>query len=54
MRKTLPEKGLGREEIMQKLNEYSAGDVDPFSGKLFTIAFEPGVEELRSVAFEAI
>ncbi len=54
MRKTLPERGLGREEIMQKLNEYSAGDVDPFSGRLFTIAFEPGVEELRSVAFEAM
>jgi len=54
MRKTLPEKGLGSEEILMKLKEYSSEDVDPFSGRLFTIAFEPGVEKLRSVAFEAM
>jgi glutamate/tyrosine decarboxylase-like PLP-dependent enzyme len=50
----LPKKGLSKEEILQRLKEYSADDADPYSGKLFTIAFEPGVEELRDVAFEAI
>lgn len=54
MRKTLPDRGLGSEEILMKLKEYSSEDVDPFSGRLFTIAFEPGVEEMRSVAFEAM
>ncbi|MEM0320591.1 MAG: hypothetical protein QXS67_04185, partial [Candidatus Nezhaarchaeales archaeon] len=54
MRKSLPKKGLSKEEIIQRLNEYCRDDADPFSGKLFTIAFEPGVEELREVAFEAL
>jgi len=49
----LPKKGLSKEGILQRLKEYSA-DADPYSEKLFTIAFEPGVEELRDVAFEAI
>jgi len=50
----LPKKGLSKEGILQRLKEYSADDADPYSEKLFTIAFEPGVEELRDVAFEAI
>lgn len=54
MRKLLPEKGLRENEILSKLKEYSSEDVEPFSGRLFTIAFEPGVEDLRSVAFEAM
>ncbi|MEM2214729.1 MAG: aspartate aminotransferase family protein [Candidatus Nezhaarchaeales archaeon] len=54
MRKGLPKKGLSKEEIIQRLNEYCRDDADPFSGKLFTIAFEPGVEELRAVAFEVL
>lgn len=52
--KALPKRGLSKEEILQKLKSYSADDLDPFSGRLFTIAFEPGVEEIRDVAFEAI
>ncbi|MEM1672269.1 MAG: aspartate aminotransferase family protein [Archaeoglobaceae archaeon] len=54
MIKSMPKKGLSKEEILKKLKEYCADDVDPYSGRLFTIAFEPGVEELRDVAFEAI
>lgn len=54
MRRTIPEKGLSREEILQRLRDYTADDLDPYSGRLFTIAFEPGVEELREVAFEAM
>ncbi|MEM0276562.1 MAG: aspartate aminotransferase family protein [Pyrobaculum sp.] len=50
----LPSRGLSKEEILQKLRGYSADDADPFSGKLFTIAFEPGVNELREIAFEAM
>jgi len=45
---------LSKEEIIKRLKEYTADDVDPYGGKLFTIAFEPGVEELRDVAFEVI
>ncbi|MEM2346405.1 MAG: hypothetical protein QXN49_07580, partial [Archaeoglobaceae archaeon] len=52
--KVMPKKGWNKEEILNKLKEYCADDVDPYSGRLFTIAFEPGVEELRDVAFEAI
>ncbi|MFN3384775.1 MAG: pyridoxal phosphate-dependent decarboxylase family protein [Archaeoglobaceae archaeon] len=54
MRRVFPEKGLSKEEILQRLRNYTADDLDPYSGRLFTIAFEPGVEELREVAFEAI
>ncbi|MCC6056185.1 MAG: aspartate aminotransferase family protein [Desulfurococcaceae archaeon] len=48
----LPKKGLSKEEILRKLKEYSADDADPHGGRLFTIAFEPGVEELRDLAVE--
>lgn len=51
--KTLPKKPLTREEIFGRLKEYARDDFEPKSGKLFTIAFEPGVEELREVIFEA-
>ncbi|MEM3391187.1 MAG: aminotransferase class V-fold PLP-dependent enzyme, partial [Archaeoglobaceae archaeon] len=54
MRRSFPEKGLSKDEILQKLRSYAADDLDPYSGRLFTIAFEPGVEELREVAFEAM
>jgi len=54
MRGELPKKSLSKEEIIKRLKEYTADDVDPYSGKLFTIAFEPGVEELRDVVFEVI
>ncbi|MCS7139583.1 MAG: aspartate aminotransferase family protein [Candidatus Nezhaarchaeota archaeon] len=52
MRKSMPKRGLSREEILKKLKEYTSDDVDPFGGRLFTIAFESGVEEFRDVALE--
>ncbi|MCS7120998.1 MAG: aspartate aminotransferase family protein [Archaeoglobaceae archaeon] len=54
MRRSLPKKGLSKDEILEKLKEYSKEDLDPSSGKLFTIAFESGIEEIRDVAFEAM
>ncbi|MEM3011895.1 MAG: hypothetical protein QW084_00820, partial [Candidatus Hadarchaeales archaeon] len=51
--KTFPKKPLPKEEILSRLKEYARDDFEPKSGKLFTIAFEPGVEELREVIFEA-
>ncbi len=52
MRPVLGKKGLGRDEILEKLREYERDDLDPYGGRLFTIAFEPGVEEMREVVFE--
>lgn len=52
MRKILPKKGLSKEEVLQKLKEYAADDVDPFGGRLFTIAFESGLKELRETVLE--
>lgn len=54
MRRAIPEKGMNKDEIQRKLQAYSADDLDPYSGRLFTIAFESGVEELREIAFEAM
>ncbi len=48
-----PKKGLSMEEILRRLRDYAVDDLDPYSGRLFTIAFEPGIEQLRTVAFEA-
>ncbi|MEM3120357.1 MAG: aspartate aminotransferase family protein [Nitrososphaerota archaeon] len=53
MRSVLPRRGMGREEILSRLRGFAEGDADPYSGRLFTIAFEPGVEEVRETAFEA-
>ncbi|MEM4496252.1 MAG: aspartate aminotransferase family protein [Archaeoglobaceae archaeon] len=44
---------LSREEIIRKLKEYASEDFEPKSGKLFTIAFEPGIEELKEIIFDA-
>ncbi len=46
-------KPLSKEEVLNKLREYAKEDFEPKSGKLFTIAFEHGKEELREVIFEA-
>lgn len=51
--RTFPKKPLTKEEIFGRLREYARDDWEPKSGKLFTIAFEPGVEELREIIFEA-
>ncbi|MEN3047858.1 MAG: aspartate aminotransferase family protein [Candidatus Caldarchaeales archaeon] len=44
---------LSKEQIFERLREYSSGDAEPSSGKLFTIAFESGLDELKEVALEA-
>ncbi|MGP3667576.1 MAG: pyridoxal phosphate-dependent decarboxylase family protein [Candidatus Bathyarchaeota archaeon] len=53
MKSIFPKKGLSKEEVLHKLKNYATDDLDPYSGRLFTIAFEPGIEEVREVAFEA-
>lgn len=52
MRKQLPKEPLGRDEILGKLKEYSADDAEPLSGRLFTIAFETGVDEVKNVVYD--
>lgn len=47
------ERPLTKEEVLERLKEYSKLDPDPYSGRLFTIAFEPGLEDLREVAHRA-
>ena len=49
----LPEKPFAKEEIMKRLEGFADLDADPYSGRLFTIAFEPGTEELRDLLHQA-
>ena len=49
----LPEKPYSKEEVVKKLEEYAKLDADPYSGKLFTIAFEAGAEEQRKLSHQA-
>ncbi len=49
----LPEEPYSKEEVMEKLGEYARLDANPYSGKLFTIAFEPGSESLRDLSHRA-
>jgi len=53
VRGELPIKPLSKEEIFRKLREYAFDDAEPTSGRLFTIAFETGLDELREVALDA-
>lgn len=48
-----PEKPYSKEEVLEQLVNYEKLDADPYSGKLFTIAFEPGKEETRNLAHQA-
>ncbi len=48
-----PKKPYSKEEIIDRLEEYARLDADPYSGKLFTIAFESGSEELRELLHRA-
>lgn len=43
-----------KDDILKKLKEYAAGDADPHSGRLFTIAFETGREDLKEIAHKAL
>ncbi len=49
----LPEKPYSEAEVLERLGEYAKLDADPHSGRLFTIAFEPGLEELRKLSQQA-
>jgi len=53
VRKTLPIKPIKKGEILEKLREYASNDAEPLSGRLFTIAFETGIDELKEVALDA-
>lgn len=43
-----------KEEILRKLKEYAAEDADPYSGRLFTIAFETGLDDLKEITHRAL
>ena len=42
------------EEILRKLKEYACEDAEPHSGRLFSIAFETGTDDLREIAHLAL
>ncbi len=48
-----PGRSFSKEEVMEKLGEYAKLDADPYSGKLFTIAFESGAEDTRNLSHQA-
>jgi sphinganine-1-phosphate aldolase len=48
----MPKKGLGREEILGKLEEYRSKDLNPHDGRTFAYIYDPG-PEAYSVAVEA-
>jgi len=48
-----PKNTYSKEEIMDRLKEYARLDADPYSGKLFTIAFESGSEDMRDLLHRA-
>ena len=43
-----------KEEILGKLKEYATEDADPHSGRLFTIAFETGLDDLKEITHRAL
>lgn len=43
----LPEKGCGKDEILQRLDAFKNNDVDWASGKVFGYVFDPGKEALE-------
>ncbi len=47
-------KAYSKEEILKKLKEYAARDAEPHSGRLFSIAFEAGLDDLREVTHRAL
>jgi glutamate/tyrosine decarboxylase-like PLP-dependent enzyme len=47
-------KSYSKEEILRKLKEYTAEDAEPHSGRLFSIAFEAGLDDLREIAHLAL
>jgi len=49
----LPKKPYSAEEILKTLDEYSAHDLDPHSGKMWAHSYETGLSELLDVARKA-
>jgi len=49
----LPKKPCSAEEILRTLEEYSAHDLDPHSGKMWAHSYETGLSELLDVARRA-
>lgn len=47
-------KAYSKEEILGRLKEYAAEDAEPHSGRLFSIAFETGLDDLREIAHSAL
>ena len=47
-------KSYSEEEILRKLKEYASEDAEPHSGRLFSIAFETGLDDLREIAHRAL
>ena len=47
-------KSYSKEEILGRLKEYSKEDAEPHSGRLFSIAFETGLDDLREIAHQAL
>lgn len=47
-------KSYSKEEILQKLKEYAAQDAEPDSGRLFSIAFEAGIDDLREISHRVL
>ncbi|MEM1948830.1 MAG: aspartate aminotransferase family protein [Candidatus Caldarchaeum sp.] len=44
---------LGKEEIFAELRRLGSLDADPLSGRLFTIAFETAMDDLKDIAYHA-
>jgi glutamate/tyrosine decarboxylase-like PLP-dependent enzyme len=47
-------KSYSKEEILKKLEEYAARDAKPHTGRLFSIAFETGLDDFREIAHSAL
>ncbi len=47
-------KSYSEEEILRKLKEYASEDAEPHSSRLFSIAFETGLDGLREIAHRAL
>jgi sphinganine-1-phosphate aldolase len=47
-------KPYSKEQILKGLKEYASEDAEPHSGRLFSVAFETGLDDLREIAHQAL
>ena len=47
-------KSCSKDQILKRLKEYASGDAEPRSGRLFSVAFETGLDDLREIAHQAL